>query len=123
MNCYHYVFSIVLGVSKPQYDDEQLKNIIKETNKEFEYNGKKYTKYKGTQLQRKLETEIRRQKDIQIIAKEADNQELIADAQQKITILTSKYKKLCDASGLKPVRERMRVAGYKRAKVDKSQLI
>ena len=28
MNCYHNVFSIVLGVSKPQYTNEQLEKII-----------------------------------------------------------------------------------------------
>ena len=30
MNCYHYIFPIILGVSKPEYSDEQLNQIRKE---------------------------------------------------------------------------------------------
>ena len=68
-NCYHYIFSIVLGVSKPQYSDKQLQKIIDDKNKTFEFDGKTYNIYEGTQLQRKVETAIRQEKDTQILAK------------------------------------------------------
>lgn len=113
-NCYHYVFSIVLGVSKPQYTNEQLQDIIDTNNKGFEFDGKHYTNYEGTQLQRRIETEIRKQKDIQIMGKASGNMELVNESQKKITQLTQKYKKLCNESGLLPKMKRMRVAGYKR---------
>ena len=44
-NCYHYIFSIVLGVSKPQYSDKQLKEIINNANKKTTFDGKEYTQY------------------------------------------------------------------------------
>lgn len=120
MNCYHYVFSIVLGVSDPEYTDEQLKQIIEDNNKGFKLDGEKYTLYQGSQMQRQLELEIRKQKDTQIMAKASDNKELILESQSKITELTNKYKELCKVSGLKPKMERMKVSQYKR--IAKSKL-
>lgn len=113
-NCYHYTFDIVLGVSKPNYNEEKLKQINNDNNKGFELDGEHYTNYEGTQLQRKLETEIRKQKDIQIMAKASGNKELVQESQQKITQLTHKYKELSNISGLPTKMERMRVSGYKR---------
>ena len=123
MNCYHYIFSIVLGVSKPQYDEKQLKQIIDDNNKGFEFEGKHFSNYEGTQLQRQLERKIREQKDIQILAKASDEtgKELIADSQSKITALTKKYRELSKASGLPMKMDRMRVPGYRRTKVNLSK--
>jgi hypothetical protein len=118
-NCYHYTFDIVLGVSKPEYSEEELQKIIDDNNKGFELDGEHYTNYEGTQLQRKLETEIRKQKDIQIMAKASGNKELVQESQQKITQLTRKYKQLSDVSGLPTKMERMRVSSYKRINVNK----
>lgn len=116
LNCYHYIFSIVLGVSEPEYSDKQLQEIINRNNKGFELDGKQYTMYAGTQLQRNLERAIREQKDIQILAKTSDNMELVSQAQQKITQLTNKYKELSDLSGLPTKVNRLRVSGYRRTK-------
>ena len=118
MNCYHYVFSIVLGVDKPEYSEEQLKQIINNNNKGFEYEGKHYTNYEGTQLQRRLETEIRKQKDTQILAVASDNKELISEAQSNITLLSRKYKELSKISGLPTKADRLRVSGYRRKRVN-----
>ena len=118
MNCYHYIFSIVLGASEPEYNDEQLQQIIDSNNEGFEFEGKHYTNYEGTQLQRNLERKIREQKDIQILAKTSDNNELIAESQQKITQLTRKYRKLSQESGLATKMQRMKVSGYRRKKVN-----
>lgn len=117
-NCYHSTFTILLGVSKPLYSAERLEQIKERNEKGFEFDGKHYTMYEGTQLQRRLETAIRKQKDTQILAKEADNKELIDDAQNKITKLTTKYKQLSNVSGLPMKQDRLRVSGYKRTKVE-----
>lgn len=114
MNCYHYIFSIILGVSKPEYTEKQLQQIIDDNNKGFELDGKHYSNYEGTQLQRNLERKIREQKDIQILAKASGNNELVDESQQKITQLTQKYKELSDVSGLPTKMARMRVSQYKR---------
>ena len=118
-NCRHFVFSIVLGVNQPSYSDKMLNQMNRESQSIIEYEGKTYTAYEATQVQRKLETEIRKQKDIQIMAKASGNKELVQESQQKITQLTHKYKQLSDVSGLPTKMERMRVSGYRRTSVAK----
>lgn len=114
MNCNHYIFSIILGVSEPRYTEEELKGFLDRNNKGFELDGRHYTNYEGTQLQRRLETEIRTQKDIHTIAKASGNNELIAESQIKIRQLSKKYKELSDVSGLPTKMQRLQVADFKR---------
>ena len=71
----------------------------------------------GTQLQRKIETEIRKAKDTQILARASGDDELVQESQDRISLLTKKYNKLCQESGLQPKKIRMQVSGYKRVKV------
>lgn len=119
LNCYHYIFPIILGVSKPNYTKEQLQEDKEKNKKGFNYEGKHYTLYEGTQLQRKIETEIRKAKDTQIIAKASGNKELVQESQIRITQLTYKYKELSQISGLPTQLERARVSGYKRTNINK----
>ena len=115
LNCYHYIFSIVLGASKPEYSDKQLKEINDKNNEGFEFEGNHYTNYEGTQMQRMLERRIREQKDTQILAKYSDNELLAGESQNKIRVLTNKYKELSDASGLPTKAQRLKVSGYRRS--------
>ena len=116
-NCYHKIFSIVLGVSKPEYTDKQLNDIRESNLSGFEFEGKHYTMYEGTQLQRRIELNIRKQKDTQILARASGDTELVEQSQNKIRLLTSKYNDLCKASGLLPKKVRMSVSGYRKVKV------
>ena len=100
LNCYHYIFNIVLGISKPQYTKKKLKEINDKNNKGFMLDGKHYTNYEGLQMQRKLETAIRKQKDRQIMAKASNDEETEQLATQKLTYLTNKYFELSQKSGL-----------------------
>lgn len=113
-NCYHYVFSIVLGVSEPAYTSQQLRAIIDRNRNGFEFEGKEYTMYEGTQLQRQLETEIRKQKDIQIMARASGKDDIAMNSQAKINQLTQKYKELNEISGLETKVDRMKVSGYRK---------
>lgn len=116
-NCYHTIFPIILGVSEPEYTNEKLQQIIDDNEKGFELDGKHYTNYEGTQLQRNLERKIREQKDIQILAKASGNDALVGEAQKSITQLTQKYRELSKISGLRTKADRLRVSGYRRTKV------
>ena len=109
-NCYHDIRNIVLGVSKPEYTDKELKAIQEKNETGFEYNGRHYTMYEGTQLQRRLELEIRKQKDTQILSRSAGDIELAQESQSKINLLTHKYNDLCKTSGLLPKKQRMSVS-------------
>ena len=120
LNCRHYIFSIVLGVNKPQYTDKQLEEDKKKNKEGFDFEGKHYSNYEGEQLQRLIERRIREQKDIQILAKSSGDKELTLQSQTKITQLTTKYKQLCNASGLpNQLKTRASVIGYKRINVAK----
>lgn len=119
MNCYHYVFSIVLGVNKPEYSEEQLKKIIDDNDKGFELDGEHYTLYEAQELMRNLELNIRKQKDIQILAKASGNKKLVKESQDKITQLTNKYRELSDISGLPTRMERLKISQYRRVNVSK----
>lgn len=70
----------------------------------------------GTQLQRRIELNIRKQKDTQILARASGDNELVEQSQNKIRLLTNKYNELCNVSGLLPQKIRMQVSGYKRVK-------
>lgn len=109
-NCYHYIFSIVLGVSKPEYTQEELDKINKQNRDGFVYENKHYSNYEGSQLQRQIELEVRKQKDIQIGAVSIGDKDTVEQAQKRITQLTRKYKELSEVSGLPTKLDRMRVS-------------
>lgn len=119
LNCYHYVFSIVLGVSKPEYSEEELDEIIKNNEKGAIIDGEHYTNYEISQMMRKLELQVRKQKDLQIIGKASNNKQIIDEAQTKITQLTQKYREISKISGLPTRMERMKISGYKRISTKK----
>ena len=119
LNCRHRVFSIVVGVSKPEYTQEQLDEDKQKNIEGFNIDGKHYSLYEGEQLQRSLERKIREQKDIQILAKASGNKELIKESQDRIKQLTNKYKEISKISGLPTRMDRLKVAKYRRISAKK----
>ena len=118
MSCYHYIFSVVLGVSRPQFTDKQLEEDKKKNNDGFEFEGKHYTFYEGEQLLNRIALEIRKNKDMQIIAKSSGDDDLILSSQTKITQLTTKYRQVVKVSGLpNKLATKGWVPGYKRTSV------
>ena len=116
--CLHFKFSIVLGVSSPTYSKEQLAALKERDKQTFEYEGKEYSGYEATQVQRKLETAIRRQKERANMAKAAGDDTLRREAQQKINQLTAKYKDFSDKSGLPTKMERAQMSGFRKVKTN-----
>ena len=55
-NCYHKIFPIVLGVSKPEYTDKQLNDIRESNLSGFEFEGKHYTMYERNSIMQKSRT-------------------------------------------------------------------
>lgn len=118
-NCRHFVFSIVLGVNQPSYSDKMLNQMNRESQSIIEYEGKTYTAYEATQVQRKLETAIRKEKDRQIIARASGDKDGVGMAQKNITSLTDKYNDFSKKAGLDTYKNRLSVSGYKRVNVNK----
>ncbi len=109
MNCYHYIWNIVLGASEPNYTKQELNKINKENEKGFTYEGKKYTNYEGTQLQRRMELEIRKTKEQLELAKASDNSVLKQKSEEKLQALTHRYFEFSKISRLPTKIERLRV--------------
>ncbi len=100
LNCTHFTFNIILGVSKPRYTNEELERMKKESNKKTEFQGKEYTKYEATQVQRKLETKLRDLKYKRDMLKIVDEPEQLTKVMKEITDTTKLYKDFSDKMGL-----------------------
>ena len=117
-NCRHFVFSVILGVQEPAYSKNRLTRYKRYSQEKVSYKGKEYTKYDATQVQRRLETAIRQQKDRQIIARASGNKKEIGIAQEKISQLTTEYNNFSKSVGLDTYKNRLVVSGYHRVKVN-----
>lgn len=106
LNCGHAAFPIILGVSSPQYTEEELREFREKNEAGFNYQGHHYTTYESTQMQRKIERSIRTQKR-RILADKAtgDDEKLEAD-QIKLNRLNDEYRRFSKATGLRMQHER-----------------
>jgi tetrahydromethanopterin S-methyltransferase subunit G len=116
--CRHLVFYILLGVTRRMYTEEQLKSWEAENQKGCVIDGKEYTNYQATQLMRRIETEIRRQKDTAVLANESGDDILRRECQSNINQLTKKYNQVAEAAGLRKQMQRTRVEGFKPVKME-----
>ena len=113
LNCKHVAFPIVLGVSRPQYSENELKAMKSRNAKGIDFEGRHYTQYEATQMQRKLERAIRAQKR-KVLAYE-NNDKLIKqhrNAQIKYHVLDAKYKEFSKAAKLRTQLQRLEVSGF-----------
>lgn len=119
-NCYHVTRALILAIDEPRYSDEKLEKIIEENNKGVEYENKHYTMYEATQVQRRLETEIRKARETQITQKAAyqelsDPKEALElekelnKTKKRIDSLVTKYHDFSKKTGLPTKLERTRV--------------
>ena len=71
---------------------------------------------------RRIECEIRREKDTAVAAQAAGDDQLRVDCQLRINHLSGLYKQVTDASGLTPRRERMTIEGFRQAKMPEKRI-
>lgn len=89
-NCHHYATNVFLGIAEPDYTKKELYEINHRTVK---YKGKTISSYDGTQIQRRLENNIRKMKrNIEALEKEG------LDASAEKSRLQQEYKKYREAS-------------------------
>ena len=106
-NCRHRRNVWVEGVSERAYTDEQLAHIDDDLGCEFD--GKKYTAYEATQMQRRVEREARKLKREKAAYKAAGLHEDETAVNIRLRRLNAKYKAFSAAAGLPEQRERMKV--------------
>lgn len=113
LNCHHFAFSVILGVQEPIHTPEELDEMKKKNAAGMDYEGKHYTMYQATQIQRQLETDIRKCQDVHIMAQAAGDTELQRKMQNQINLLKNKYVDFSKKAGLNVYSNRMKVEGYK----------
>ena len=112
LNCKHVAFPIVLGVSQPQYTEDQLKAMRERNAKGITYQGKHYTEYEATQQQRAIERAIRKQRTKVVVAEAAKDTDALKTAAAKVKALEAEYARFSAAAGLRTQTERLLVIGY-----------
>lgn len=106
-NCRHHKYPFIQGVSERTYTDEQLAHIDDGLGCEFD--GKKYTAYEATQMQRRIERQIRAKKRLKNAYEKSGLTEEAQSANIKLRRLNTKYKDFSEAAGLPEQRERTKV--------------
>ena len=106
-NCRHRRNVWVEGVSERTYTDEQLAHIDDDLGCTFD--GGKYTAYEATQMQRRVEREVRKLKREKAAYKAAGLHEEEQAVNIRMQRLNAKYKAFSAAAGLPEQRERMKV--------------
>nr|DAJ01496.1 MAG TPA: minor capsid protein [Caudoviricetes sp.] len=106
-NCRHRRNVWVEGVSERTYTDEQLAHIDDDLGCTFD--GKKYTAYDATQMQRRVERQIIKQKKLVTAYKASEQKDEYYAAKAKLARLNAKYKAFSEAAGLPMQWERMKV--------------
>lgn len=106
-NCRHRRNVWVEGVSERTYTDEQLEHIDDDLGCEFD--GKKYTAYEATQMQRRVERQIIKQKRLVTAYKASEQKDEYYAAKAKLVRLNAKYKAFSEAAGLPLQWERTKV--------------
>lgn len=105
-NCRHNFYPFIEGISERTYTDQELASIDPPP---ITFEDRTYTAYQATQMQRKLERTIRKQKRLKAAYKAARLDKDAAAAGSKLNILDRKYRAFSKAAGLPEQRERMRV--------------
>lgn len=112
LNCGHAAFPILLGVNRPQYSKEELEKFRTDNEKGVTVAGRHYTGYEATQMQRKLERTIRKQKRRCLVDEAAGDTEKFSQDKTRLTLLRQRYHEFSKAAGLKTQYERTETAGF-----------
>ena len=107
VNCRHRRFPWVEGVSERTYTNEQLEHIDDDHGCTFD--GKDYTAYEATQMQRRIERTVRKLKREKAAYKAAGLHEDETAVNIRIRRLNAKYKAFSVKAGLPEQPERMRI--------------
>ena len=119
-NCKHFAMPFSTVFSTPVYTEAQLRQFEADNQRGCEIDGKHRTIYEADQMMRKLETEVRRWKDVAVAAQTVGDDALRRQCQQHINSLVAKYGQISAVSKLPQQKDRMTVQGFKMVKLKKS---
>ena len=112
INCYHWYEPFIRGASVRNYTDEELDSMIAEENRPKKYQGKEYTTYTALQRQRKLELQMRKQRQDIVLLKEGEGNALdFLAAQSRYRYTMNEYVTFSKAVKLPQQMERVYMDG------------
>lgn len=113
LNCKHIAFPVILGVQKPIHSKEELAKMKERNKKGVDFEGKHYSMYEATQMQRKLERAIRNQKRrITAFEELPGGEDKLRQARIKYVMLSRKYKHFSSVAGLRTQNARLLVEDF-----------
>ena len=108
LNCGHVASPIILGVNSPQYSAEELEKFRQDNEAGVTFDGKHYTGYEATQMQRRLERAIRAQRRRVLLAGPED----IEPHKSRLAVLQQERERFSKSVGLRTETERLEVSGF-----------
>lgn len=113
LNCKHIAFPVILGVQKPIYSQKELADMRARNRAGVTFEGKHYTMYEATQMQRQIERAIRNQKRrITAFEQLPGQQDKLRAARIKYIALSRKYKEFSSVAGLRTQDARLLVEDF-----------
>lgn len=112
LNCGHAAFPIFYGVTTPTHTDSELEALKKANKDGITYQGKHYTMYEATQMQRRLESSIRQRKRKMTVLDALGDEKALKTAQARYTRLNQEYGRFSRAAGLRTQTARLKAAGF-----------
>ena len=107
--CLHYKTPIILGISEPRYSPEELKRLNEQNARRYTIDGKEYSGYEVTQMQRRLETAVRNEKTTRELAKASGDNVLVKRCNERIKAYQGKYNEISEITGIQGDKKRMSV--------------
>lgn len=107
--CLHYRTPIICGVSEPRYSAEELKRLNEQNAKKYTIDGKEYSGYDITQMQRRLESSVRNEKTTRDLAKASGDNALVKRCNERIKAYQGKYNEICEITGIQGDKKRMSI--------------
>ena len=107
--CLHYKTPIICGISEPRYSPEELKRLNEQNDKRYTIDGKEYSGYEVTQMQRRLETAVRNEKTTKDLAKASGDNALVKRCNERIKALQGKYTEISETTKIPEDKKRMSV--------------
>lgn len=107
--CLHYKAPIILGISEPRYSSEELKRLNEQNAKRYTIDGKEYSGYEVTQMQRRLESSVRNEKTTRDLAKVSGDNALVKRCNERIKAYQGKYEDISEITGIQGDKKRMSI--------------
>ena len=95
-NCRHKRFAVILGISKPVYSADDLESMRKFNRKKITIDGEPMNIMQARQILNALATQREQQQDRLSLFKSSGDSLAESEAQDKITAIDSRYKKIQD---------------------------